>query len=67
MSFKEKLKKGTKNLAIAYAVLGSLYMLGTPNTGHYSADLHLGYAKPTNIEQKLYEPIFNKFNIENKF
>lgn len=60
----EKVKNGAKDLAIVYAVLGSLYMLSADTTGHYSADLHQGKAHLSTLEKKIYEPIFKKFNIQ---
>ncbi len=60
----EKIKTGARKLVIAYAVLGSLWMLGADTTGHYSADLCLGKAHLSKLEQKIYRPIFEELDIE---
>ena len=60
----EKMKEGVRNLVTLYAILGSLSMLGTDSTGHYSADIRQGKAHLSTLEKKMYEPFFNKYNIE---
>jgi len=59
----EQMKNGAKNIIILYTVLGSLYMFGADTTGHHNADLHEGKAQLSTLEEKMYEPIFTKFNI----
>jgi len=56
-----KIGKGIRNVAIAYALLGSLYMIGEDTTGHRSSDIYLGKSEPTKLEKSLVEilePIF---------
>ncbi len=60
----ERIKSTLKGIAIGYALLGSLSMLGSDVTGHRSADVYLGKSKLMTLEKEVYKPIFEKLNIE---
>lgn len=56
-----KAKTWIRNGLIAYAIIGTLYMMDETITkdltGHYSADVYAGKIKPTNLEKKLFNLI----------
>jgi hypothetical protein len=60
----QKVKSGLKKVGIAYLVLGALSMPGLGKTGHVSSDICTGKAKLTELERKMYEPIFERLGIE---
>ncbi len=47
-----KLKMNLKEFAIAYAIIGTMFIDYNNKTGHQSADLATGRSQPTQLETK---------------
>jgi len=66
----DKLKRNLKEFAIAYIIIGNMFIDYNNKTGHQSADLAIGRSQPAKLEKKFlnlfgFSPIEAETNKDN--